>query len=236
MIIAAIGAGGKTTLCNHIGKSLARTGHRALFTTTTKIFMPQDSLLYLGPAENIRSLGPFMTAAKGILSSGKLEGYSTEDISAIAEVGLFDDIIVEADGAARMPIKAPNDTEPVYPISVDLIIGVVGLDSIGQPIDDQHVHRAALFSDITQAPLGAAITPQHIVRLISHPNGLFRHAPADTPRIVFLNKCDTMDEEVGIQAQDIIRQSPYPVMLTGYHTDWFGTFFQQYLQGDSHAY
>ena len=48
MIIAVVGAGGKTTLSNHIGKCLASMGHRVLFTTTTKIFMPTDNPLYLG--------------------------------------------------------------------------------------------------------------------------------------------------------------------------------------------
>jgi hypothetical protein len=45
-----------------------------------------------------------------------------------------------------------------------------------------------------------------------------------------------MNEKVRRQADDIIRQSPYPVMLTGYHTDWFGEFYHQFLQGDCHAH
>ena len=236
MIIAVVGAGGKTTLSNHIGKSLAGLGRRVLFTTTTKIFTPEDIPLYLGLPEGIRLLGPFMAAANSILENGKLEGYSPEGITAIAGLGLFDDIIVEADGAARKPVKAPNETEPVYPASVDLIIGVIGLDCIGQPMDDQHVHRVALFSRVTRAAFDEPITPQHIIRLIRHPEGLFRHAPAAVPRVVFLNKYDTMDEQAKVQAEDIIRQSPYPVMLTGYNTDWFGTFSHQFLQGDSYAH
>ncbi len=229
MVIAVVGAGGKTTLSNHIGKSLTDMGRRVLFTTTTKIFMPSDGPVYLGPAENIRVLSTFMTAAKGVLGDGKLEGYSPEDISAITTLGLFDDIIIEADGAARKPIKAPNETEPVYPTSVNLIVGVIGLDCLGQPANDGHVHRAALFSHVTGADLDEPITAQHILALITHPQGLFRHAPDTAQRVVFLNKYDTIDGKVKLQAEYIIRRSPYTVILTGYHMDWFNSFFHRFF-------
>ena len=236
MIIAVVGAGGKTTLSNHLGKSLARMGRRVLFTTTTKIFMPTDSPLYLGPAENIRSSGLFLTAAKGVLENGKLEGYTPEDITAIAKLGLFDDIIVEADGAARKPVKAPNETEPVYPASVHITIGVIGLDCLAQPVNEAYVHRASLFSRVTGAAFGEPIASQHIIRLIRHPEGLFRHVPDAAPKVVFLNKCDIMDEKVKHQAEDIIRESPYPVIVTGYHSDWFGDFYRQFYKGDCNAH
>jgi probable selenium-dependent hydroxylase accessory protein YqeC len=229
MIIAIIGAGGKTTLGNTIGKNLAGLGRRVLFTTTTKIFMPAEHPVYLGPAQNIRALAPFMSAAHHALGNGKLEGYTPEGIRAIFRLGFFDDIIVEADGAARKPVKAPNETEPVYPSPVDLMIGVIGLDCIGQPVDDQHVHRAVLFSQVTQAAMGEPITPEHIVRLIGHPQGLFRHAPAGVPRVVLLNKIDAMDDKTRLQAESMVRQSPFPAMLTGYNVDWFCAFYKKYL-------
>lgn len=235
MVIALVGAGGKTTLGNKIAKNLAGTGRRVLFTTTTKIYPPEDNPLYIGAPENIRPSDLFMTAAKELLDNGKLKGYSPEEIAVIANSGLFDDIIVEADGAARKPVKAPNETEPVYPYAVDLIIGVIGLDCIGRPLNDSNVHRAALFSAITGASINEPVSFQHILRLISHPDGMFRHAPDGVRRVVFLNKCDTINETVRRQADDIIFQSPYPVLLTGYNTDWFETFIHQSLEGGHHA-
>jgi probable selenium-dependent hydroxylase accessory protein YqeC len=229
MVIALVGAGGKTTLGNRIAKGLAGTGRRVLFTTTTKIYPPEDNPLYLGAAENIRASGLFMTAAKEKLDNGKLKGYSPEELAVIAGSGLFNDIIVEADGAARKPIKAPNETEPVYPLGADLIIGVIGLDCIGRALNDSNVHRSALFSEITGAYINEPVDFQHILRLISHPEGLFRYAPDGVRRVVFLNKCDTINETVRQQAEDISSMSPYPVILTGYNTDWFETFSLKFL-------
>ena len=236
MVIAIVGAGGKTTVGSHIGKQLAASGRRALFTTTTKIYMPEGEAVYLGDAAGIRAEAGYMVAAQRLLSSGKLEGYKPEDIRAITALGLFDDIIVEADGAARKPVKAPGDTEPVYPAVLNLIIGVVGLDSLGKPVSEDYVHRPELFRAVTGSLDGEPISAQHILSLISHPDGLFRHAPQGVPKVVFLNKCDTMDETATLQADEIIRQSPYPVLLTGYGRDWFGEFhrlfFNQHRKGE----
>ena len=230
MVIAIVGAGGKTTVGSHIGKQLAASGRRVLFTTTTKIFMPEGEAVYLGHAASVRAEAGYMVAAQKLLPNGKLDGYTPEDIRTLAASGLFDDIIVEADGAARKPVKAPNDTEPVYPAVLDLIIGVVGLDSLGKPVSNSIVHRPELFRAVTGTADSEPISARHIAALISHENGLFRHAPQGIPKVVFLNKCDTMDETATLQADEIIRQSPYPVLLTGYNRDWFGEFRRRFLE------
>jgi probable selenium-dependent hydroxylase accessory protein YqeC len=229
MVIAVVGAGGKTTVGTHIGKQLAAAGRRVLFTTTTKIFMPEGDAVYLGDAALIRADARYMVAARRLLPNGKLEGYTPEDIGTIAGLGLFDDIVAEADGAARKPVKAPNATEPVYPAALQLIIGVIGLDCLGQRVSDAVVHRPELFCAVTGAHPGEAITARHIARLISHPDGLFRYDPGGAARVVFLNKFDTMDDKTRLQADEIIRQSPVPVMLTGNSLSWFGEFRRRFI-------
>jgi probable selenium-dependent hydroxylase accessory protein YqeC len=233
MVIAVVGAGGKTTVGTHIGKQLAAAGRRVLFTTTTKIFMSEGEAVYLGDAAHIRAEADYMVAARRQLPSGKLEGYTPEDIGTISALGLFDDIVVEADGAARRSVKTPNETEPVYPAALDLVVGVIGLDCLGQPVSEAHVHRPELFRAVTGAQEGELVSARHLNRLISHPDGLFRHAPAAAQRVVFLNKCDTMEETAQAQAAEIVRQSPHPVMLTGYGRDWFGEFSRCFMDAQS---
>ena len=231
MVIAIVGAGGKTTVAEHIGKKLAAQGRRTLFTTTTKIYRPSGETVWLGDAADIRAESGYMVAAQGPLPGGKLKGYAAQDIQTIADFGLFDVILVEADGAARKPVKAPNENEPVYPASVDLVIGVIGADCLGQPVSEELVHRPELFRRVTGAKTGEPVTARHLVNLISHPDGLFRHAPAGAPRVVFLNKYDTMDETTLSQAEELLRLSSYPVLLTGYGRDWLDEFAARYLPG-----
>ncbi len=233
MIIAVVGAGGKTTVSHIIGKRLAGMGRKVLFTTTTKILMPPFGEVYLGEPDCIKADASFLVAARRLLDHQKLKGYSPEDIQTISGLHLFDDIVVEADGANRKPIKIPNDTEPVYPPDVDLIIGVIGLDSLGQPLSDDVVHRKELFAAVTGASLDESITISHALSLINHPGGLFKSAPASVPKVVFLNKCDTINSEVKKQVQSMARLSSYPILVTGYNVDWFEEFYRRYIGVDT---
>ena len=230
MVIAIVGAGGKTTALYCLGHKLSAMGRCALLTTTTRIYRPDDIPLYLGPPERLRLKAPLMAAASGMADARKLAGYSAGDIGAITSLGLFDDILVEADGAARKPIKSPNDTEPVYPQPVDLIIGVIGLDALGQPATEENVHRLPLFTSVTGASAGKPIAAEHVLALIRHKNGLFRHAPVGASRVVFLNKYDTIiDENARRQAEEIVQNSPYPALLTGYGMDWPEEFIRRFM-------
>lgn len=229
MIIAVVGAGGKTTVSSTIGKRLAGMGRKVLFTTTTKIYMPQNDKVYIGKPESIAAAASFLVAARRLLDHQKMKGYSPEDIQTISGLHLFDDIVVEADGANRKPIKSPNDTEPVYPPDADLIIGVIGLDSLGQSLSGDVVHRKELFAAVTGASPGDSVTTDHVLSLINHPDGLFKSAPSSVPKVVFLNKCDTINSEVRQQILSMVRLSSYPVMVTGYSIDWFEEFYRRYI-------
>jgi probable selenium-dependent hydroxylase accessory protein YqeC len=61
--------------------------------------------------------------------------------------GWFDYVLVEADGAARRPIKAHASHEPVIPVEANQTILVVGASGFGQPIA-QAAHRPALYAQL----------------------------------------------------------------------------------------
>lgn len=229
MLLAVVGAGGKTTISNTIGNQLANRGDNVLFTTTTKIWRPQNIPVYVGNPKSIPALPGLSSAAKRVLPNGKLKGYSPAEMGSILALGFFDYIIAEADGAIGRPIKCPNDTEPVYPAQTDLAIGVVGLDSIGKSITEDNVHREQLFSKITESHIGDIITSNHIIKLINHPDGLFRHAAESIPKIVCLNKFDVLLPQNIEQCNSIINKSKYPVVVTSLNIDWFKSFYKQHL-------
>jgi probable selenium-dependent hydroxylase accessory protein YqeC len=229
MVIAIVGAGGKTTALYCLGHRLSSMGRRVLLTTTTRIYRPDDIPLYLGSPERLRPKAPLMAAASGMADARKLAGYSAGDIGAITSLSMFDDILVEADGAAGRPIKSPNDTEPVYPQPVDIIIGVIGLDALGQPATEETVYRLPLFTGVSGASAGKPIASEHVLALIGHENGLFRHAPAGASHVVFLNKYDTIDENARRQAEEIVQNSPHPALLTGYGMDWPEEFIRRFM-------
>ena len=65
--------------------------------------------------------------------------------------GLFNEgigthYLVEADGAARRPIKGYASYEPVIPPAAGLLLPVLGLDALGKKVESQTVHRVELFA------------------------------------------------------------------------------------------
>ena len=177
-IISIIGAGGKTSLMFCLAKELAESGKRVLTTTTTKIFIPDsDQSPRIITTDSVEELiekskdclsrfKHFSAGSKHISDPGKtsrkLKGFDPEIIDQLWRAACFDWIIVEADGAKRKPLKATDTHEPLVPGMTTHLIHVTGLDAMGKTLDNNHVHRAKLFSNNTGLLLGEAIDEQSI--------------------------------------------------------------------------
>ncbi len=200
-VISIVGGGGKTSLMFLLAHAFEEKGLRVVSTTTTRILLPtlqqsagivftkdtkfqdilQKCLMQYGHA----------TVADSLLSSGdKLQGISCTQVEQLLGQPFVERILVEADGARQLSLKAPGDNEPVVPNRTDLFISVVGLDSIGKRLEDRNVFRAGLVSSLTGLSMGDTITPLTVARLAVHPDGLLKGCPAKARSTVFLNKCD----------------------------------------------
>ena len=71
---------------------------------------------------------------------------------------LADYVLVEADGAKRLPLKAHASHEPVIPPGANQTILVAGLSGFFRPAI-QSVHRAELFAARLGIPVDTAVTP-----------------------------------------------------------------------------
>lgn len=130
----------------------------------------------------------------------KLGGIHPEQVPYLRAI--WDLILVEADGSKHLPIKAPADHEPVLPPATDVVIGCIGLDCLGKPLDERSVHRPALFSTISGCGKGELLSFQHLINLVNHPQGLFKAVPGNTRRVLLMNKADVLSEETVLALQD----------------------------------
>ena len=119
-----------------------------------------------------------------------MNGVSPEFIVKLADLNQAYCIIVEADGAARKPLKAPNPTEPVIPDNTSLVIPVVGIDAVGCRLTEEKVFRPEIVSRLLGLPLGEVISAEAIASLITHPQGIIKGSPVHTRIIPLLNKVD----------------------------------------------
>ena len=202
-VISLVGAGGKTSLMFKLAHELSRMGDSVLSTTTTKIFEPepdQSSCVILSDsvtrlidrAEELVDRHPHITMASARLAgTGKLIGIPPGAIDTLWDSNLFRWIVVEADGAAGRPLKAPADHEPVIPGCTGCLVGLAGLDGIGRPLTDQWIFRAERFAELSGMVMNSSVTETAVAEVITHRNGLFKNAPARAVRIAFLNQADT---------------------------------------------
>lgn len=204
-VVAFVGGGGKTTAMFQLANELA-PHMRVLTTTTTRIFAAQikrsPAHVTFDPArQSAADLLPQLDAAivahgqvlligQADPASGKAFGLPLEIIDTLAASGHFDVIINEADGSRMRPLKAPAAHEPVIPTCTTLLVPVVGLDVLGQPLDDDAVHRAALVSQLSGMPLGRPVTGDTVAAVLCHSKGGLKHVPAQARVVPLLNKVD----------------------------------------------
>ncbi|GAG44546.1 unnamed protein product, partial [marine sediment metagenome] len=130
-------------------------------------------------------------ASEKLVDSGKLQGIDPELVTSLITLSPVNYIIIEADGASRKPLKAPDlFFEPVIPQQTSLVIPVVGIDALGCALSEENVFRSEIASKLTGLSLGKPISAEAIVTLILHPSGITRGSPEQARIIPFINKTD----------------------------------------------
>jgi len=203
-VISLVGAGGKTTLMFRLAQELTVSGKRVVTTTTTKILEPapgETGSLFIDPDEERiknfvrRQLDQYhhITVAMERLGSAKLKGISPNLVNGLWRLGGMDAMIIEADGAAGRPVKAPRENEPVIPTTTTLVVAILGVDGMGKELNDENVFQPGGVSRITGVPVGERLTDEAMAILMTHSGGIFKGSPPSSRVVAFLNKADIPD-------------------------------------------
>lgn len=208
-LVALVGGGGKTSLMYSLASEWKMRGLMVAVTTTTAIRDPRresgrdvdlvvvDSLLRDGghtgytfaPISGVTVYGSSVCE-----TDGKMSGISVDAVSALSNV--YDAVVVEADGSRMLPVKAPDCHEPVLPRRISILIGVIGLDCLGKPMDGNTVHRPELFAKVSGCAPREPIQPKHLEQLVLSPYGLFKDVCPGTAKVLVLNKSDSVSGDV----------------------------------------
>ena len=199
-IVCLVGAGGKTSLMFRLAYECLEQGQRVLTTTTTKIFHPKPHqspltvlterpLAWLEAHHSWEKFG-HLTLARAGLPHNKLQGFEPETIEVLWSTGRFDWILVEADGAAGRPLKAPDRHEPVIPEATRCVIALLGLQGFGRPLSEEWCFRPHIFSELSGLGLGETMDTGSLLQVLTHEQGLLKGTPALAERSLFLNQAD----------------------------------------------
>jgi len=206
-VTAFVGGGGKTTLIGVLARELAAR-HTVLIATTTHIYPPACPVLISPTAREVLSaFEDERTVAVGSeAEDGKLG--ALPELQRLYPV-LADAALVEADGARRLPLKAPAEHEPVIPREARLVVAVLGLDGIGKPIAEA-AHRPELYAALVGKPVTDAVTPEDAALVLMSTEGQMKNVAC--PFAVVLNKADTPERMDA--ARKIAEKLPCTALIT----------------------
>lgn len=167
-VVSLVGGGGKTTLLYQMAAHCARKGWHVLAATTTHIQQPNHNfarteaeLEALWAAEEYAVLG----TPDGC---GKLTAPPPELLRRWMQRA--DAVFLEADGAKRMPCKAPAEHEPVLLPECDTVLAVAGLSALGRPLREVCFRLDEACTLLHTAP-DASLTPELLVALLADEAG-----------------------------------------------------------------
>jgi probable selenium-dependent hydroxylase accessory protein YqeC len=220
--VAVVGGGGKSTLCFTLAEALRLAGAKVISSTTTKVrqeeakAFPRLALCASGrPDMDVLRNGLDETGmvfvGKEFLENGKVEGISSTLADDFFRMPDVDYVIVEADGAAGRPVKAPAAREPVIPQSVTMVIALMGLSALGKSLGPEVVFRPVLFKALTGLSEGDSLTPEELSKAFDGKAGLFKNTPVSARRVAFLNQLDMLSDhgEARVLARHVMLKHPF---------------------------
>jgi molybdenum cofactor cytidylyltransferase len=195
-IVSFVGAGGKTTasfqlaheIINHKAVIVAPTTHLGAWQTRFA-----DLHIIANQPEDIQLPAEGVILITGGIDNGRTMPVNEAALSWLREYSKSHDIplLIEADGSRQKSLKAPAKHEPPIPEFTDMVVVVAGLSVLGKPLTDEHVHRAEIFSQLSGLKINQTVTPDGLIRMLTHPQGGLKNIPPHARRVAFLNQADS---------------------------------------------
>ena len=191
-VITVVGAGGKTSTIFELGNELSNLNKKTIITTTTHMKLDKDFLL-IDEDFNIENLKKILQK-NNLIKIGKKE--SDYKVKSLDEdtlkrcIDISDFLLIEGDGSKRLPLKAPKDNEPVIIQETDLVIGLIGFDSLDKKIEET-CHRPELVSKLLHKNIKENINIFDLVEIIKNKNGLKKNV--NSKYKVIINKVDKLE-------------------------------------------
>ena len=200
-VISFVGGGGKTTSIYKLADELTRKGRRVIVTTTTHMQMPKNKVILNNNIYDINKIleeSNFVTV--GIKAeNGKISSVSMEQVNELKEICDF--LLIEADGAKMLPLKAPASHEPVILNISNMVVGDCGIDALGKTIKET-CHRSTIVSKIIRKPEDDIVEEEDISHILSSKDGTMKGVDVDTMEFrVIINKVD--NDELLVRATKI---------------------------------
>lgn len=189
-VISFVGGGGKTTSIYELAKEISKKGKNVIVTTTTHMQMPGDKVILNNNICDIKEvLDKNKLVTVGIKAKNdKISSVSSDKINELRQICDF--LLIEADGAKMLPLKAPDSHEPVILDITNMVIGVCGIDALGKKIKET-CHRPKMVSKILGKSECDIVDSDDIISILSSKDGSMKDVNNEAMEFrVIINKVD----------------------------------------------
>ncbi|HPL81335.1 MAG TPA: selenium cofactor biosynthesis protein YqeC [Anaerolineaceae bacterium] len=231
-VVAFVGAGGKTTAMFNLAREF---DFPSIVTTTTKLGLEQIKLgdKHINLNGDLPDGSDFgdekVTVVTDRMNANRTRWQGLDDlqISRLRNVAgvLSRALLIEADGAKTLPLKAPGEDEPIIPDFVDQVIVIAGLGAVGNILDEGNVFRPALYSELSGQDKSQPVSLESIARMLINPMGGLKGIPENAKRTVILNHADL----VPLNNVELAMFRNY--LIKHYHEAYIGSLHEGWLLG-----
>ena len=203
-VISLMGSGGKTSLLQNLAEVYQEIGLPVVLTTTTRS-EPLSGVEALDVAEldkeDTDRLPDVFFLHGGLTTDGKWDGLPPETVDKLGRLLPNRIVLVEVDGAAKLPVKLHREGEPVWPGRTSLAILVMGTAAVGSQAGEI-LHR---FGQVDWAPLADLKTWtvwewDHALTLLVEPGGYVSQVPEGIPCVLALTGMGEQADSIGLFA------------------------------------
>jgi len=193
-VVSIVGAGGKTSLLVGLGYELAEAGWRVL-ATSTAAFAPEQLALFPAclplhaPAAHISQA---LSERQFVLlheppQAGEVPPTPQDWVQQLLDRVDSDILLVEADEADGLPLKAPRPQQPYIPAATTVLIVQASLRAVGQPLDEAHIYHARAMSDQFGFAEGSPVLSPWLAQVLRDEQLGLRNSPAAARVMLYLN-------------------------------------------------
>lgn len=197
-VVSVIGAGGKTTTIHQLSEEYVQDAVQVAVMTTTHMMKEEHPWVCMveegSEPENVRKKMQEIFSTYNQLwigspaRSGKMSQPPKWCVQDMLERKV--PVLIEADGAKRLPLKVPAGHEPVVLSQTTHVLAVYGMDSVGRQLEECCC-RFELAEKLLGCDGQKRVTPKEIAFFAASEQGGRKGCPADAEYIVVLNKADT---------------------------------------------
>ncbi len=220
MIMSVIGSGGKTSYIKELVDQYRKENKTVLVTTTTHMKMEENTLVNPNFDQVMYEI-----SRNGFCHAGnraddaKICALDQDLLNQLKKS--VDVVLIEADGSKQLPLKCPNENEPVVDIDSDEIVFITNLKGLNCKVKDV-VHRYELL-EWNPEQVVTANKIQELVRvyLKKCPNMKIRVNGADTLYKRALKTLIEEDKDVNLIQPSWFESQPKLVLLGAGHVSQY---------------